>query len=336
MIEKLKQASPRRVAAIAAFVIVLGVAVWMMAAGTFLAGLALLIAATGLLLELLQQFLPNRPKLHVGPRGGASELHARPEKPVRPLDREAIAGAQGDLCRKEMPRMPAPSFPPGSPLIAPLAGFQASQRLTDAITGISDDHLRKFLSKVANYEAGLEDWLDRLDAARAEQARVFESELRISELGQAAADHVHLRLRFPEGFDLDGEPPEVGPPPIPPTLHPRMTADALGRIRADMPVRPVGIRLPGTDKPTYSIEGGKVKVDWDLGRLNQSDHRDVPAFRLKAAPPGTYEIEWEATSAGLSKPMRGTVKIRIEKAAVGDAVEDLKDAEAEHRAYELG
>lgn len=95
------------------------------------------------------------------------------------------------------------------------------------------------------------------------------------------------------------------------------------------------IRLPGTDKPLYSNENGLAQADFDLGRVNQTDHRDVPPFRLRAAPPGEYEIEWQITATGLSRPIRGTVKIKVEPPQAGEAILTLGEAEAERRDYEL-
>jgi hypothetical protein len=90
-----------------------------------------------------------------------------------------------------------------------------------ATSGVSDESLRKYLRKVSDYAARLRDWLSKLDDGRSDQAHLFDGELRIREMGQAAADHVHLRLHFPDGFALDDEPPEVGRPPKRPQ-YPRL------------------------------------------------------------------------------------------------------------------
>jgi hypothetical protein len=165
---------------------------------------------------------------------------------------------------------------------------------------------------------------------------LFEGELRIAELGEAAADHVHLRLHFPAGFDLDEDPPEVGAPPERPTFNRFGGVGFRGPIGLEKLVaRPGSIRLPGTDKPKNSTEGGLTKVDYDLGRLNQSDHRDVPPFRLRAAAPGNYEVEWEATASGLNKPSRGTLLLSVGEPNQGVAIQSLEDADAERDAYDF-
>jgi hypothetical protein len=336
VVNKLKELALRRSVGAPAFGLALGLSIWATVERGLFDGVTLLIAASGLLLGLLQ-LLPTRPKLRVSNREGHAVLTARPEKLLRPLEEDEIVEEQAATCREEMPRMPAPDVPPGSPAAALFQTSQAAANLMAATSGVSDESLRKYLRKVSDYAARLRDWLSKLEDARSDQARLFDGELRIREMGQAAADHVHLRLHFPDGFALDDEPPEVGRPPKRPR-YPRLGYVGSYFDRADYEMVAAlrrSIRLPGSDKPQYSIEGGRVKADWDLGRLNQSDHRDVPAFRLKAAAPGIYEVQWEATAAGLSRPSRGSLTINVEEPEPGEPVSSLADAEAEREDYEL-
>lgn len=174
-------------------------------------GVTLAIAIAALGLALLQR-LPARPQLGVVPRTGG-QLTFRHEKELRPFDEDQIVREQVDVCEKEMPRMPKPEFPPDSPLAVYLASAEAGARLQDAISGVSDSHLRAYMEKVSDHSIKLRKWLEAVDVGRADRVRVVEGRLRVQELGRAPADHVRLRMRFPEGFDIDEELPKVPQPP---------------------------------------------------------------------------------------------------------------------------
>jgi hypothetical protein len=108
------------------------------------------------------------------------------------------------------------------------------------------------------------------------------------------------------------------------------------RINQEIYLQPdAKIRLPGTDRPNYSVEDGRAIIDWDLGRVNQSEHRDVPAFSLKAPEPGDYKVEWAITAEGLASPAKGVITIEVEAPDPAEPITTLNEAEEERKAYEL-
>ncbi len=85
--------------------------------------------------------------------------------------------------------------------------------------------------------------------------------------------------------------------------------------------------MPGTHSPDYATDEGLVVVSWDLGRVKQSERRDVPAFSLKAAPPGPYDVEWEMTAEGLPKPLEGELSVVVEPPMQADrSPQELHDS----------
>jgi hypothetical protein len=114
VVNKINELPLRRSLGAPAFVLAFGLSIWATVERGSFDGVTLLIAASGLLLGLMQ-LLPMRPKLRVSNREGGAVLTARPEKALRPLDEDQIVEEQTAACRKEMPRMPAPDVPPGSP-----------------------------------------------------------------------------------------------------------------------------------------------------------------------------------------------------------------------------
>jgi hypothetical protein len=298
-------------------------------------GVTLAIAVLALGLSLLQR-LPIRPHLMVSPRTG-DQLTLRHEESVRPFDEDAIVAEQVAACEKEMPRLPRPNFPPGTPFVGHLAGADASERFDELISGVSDQRLRAYMDRVSDYSIKVRKWLAAVEAARADRLRVADGQLRIRELGRAPADHVRLRIRFPEGFAIDEELPEVPRPPH----RPRFDGSSLGRITEGVLFREtyfqpnLRIRLPGTDAPDYMTDDGKVVVSWDLGHVNQSERVEVPVFSLKAPEPGVYSAEWEVTADGLPRGAKGTLPIVVEPPGEAEPICTMAEVEDERKAREL-
>jgi hypothetical protein len=146
-----------------------------------------------------------------------------------------------------------------------------------------------------------------------------------------------LKLRFPDGFDVDEELPKVPPPPTRPRFHGGTAGSTAARaLFSETYLQPnMRIRLPGTDSADYSIEDGQIVVVWDLGRVNQSEERDVPAFFLKGPGSGTYRVDWEITAEGLQKPAKGNLPLRVEAPEADEPITTLADVEGERKAREL-
>lgn len=299
-------------------------------------GITLAIAISALGLNLLQR-VPTRPHLTVSPRTG-DQLTFRHEGVVRPFDEDAIVTEQVALCEKEMPRLPRRNFPPGSPLVGHLGGVDASDRFDEMISGVSDQGLRAYMDRVSDHSIKVRKWLAAVEAARADRIRVAVGRLRIHELGKAPGDHVRLRIRLPGGFAIDDQLPEVAPPPHrpqyggSPVLGPTVERALLRETYLQPNVR---IRLPGTDAPDYMVDEGRVVVTWDLGRVNQSERREVPAFSLKTPSPDTYSAEWEITADGLARGVKGTMTIVVAPPEEAEPICTMADVEVERKAREI-
>jgi len=282
-------------------------------------------------------FLPARPRLAVEIRDGEDLdcLELLPSWSLEPFDKQAIVREQAKEALATMPEPVQPQIEQnelGEALMS-LAAVGAHRMLT----GTTDEELQKFVDKVETYKRDLWHWLGEVECARNEHRKVFECELRLRELGQAAADHVHLRLLFPEGFKLNRHLPEAGEQPARPAFAPGIGAflPGIGSLRGipRMPLQNIDpIRLPGSGKPSYSMEGETVVIDYEVGRVNQSDHRDLPSFSLRMPGAGEYTVQWEASASGLDKPTRGELKLRFVEPEEGEPVATLAGAEARDEA----
>ncbi|HSS05179.1 MAG TPA: hypothetical protein VLK89_08345 [Solirubrobacterales bacterium] len=333
--DRFKELPPRRLFGPPALLIALGLCVWATLARGLFDGVTLLAGMCGVLsLGLL--LLPSRPRLQVLVRDtpDPTRLDLVPTWSVRPLDKQAILQEQVDLALATMPERPEPQLGPDDAVgrilaKTAVAGIQAS------LSGATDEALKEFESKVSSYEHKLVRWLEQLEKSRGEHLKVFEGELRIRELGHAPADHVHLRLRFPNGFLLAGKLPRAGSPPTRPHFSPGIGSllprSALERAMPE--IEP--IYLPGTDKARYSIEEDAPVIDYELGRVNQHDHRDVPAFSLRVPGPGSYAVQWKASATGLGKPARGKLTIEFSEPDQGEPIITLTEADAEREKLDL-
>jgi hypothetical protein len=332
MLKRIREIPARQRYGVPALVLAAGLCGWATTERGLFDGLILLASLCGVL-SLGILLVPSRPRLRVIVRDESdpTRLVLAPTFRVRPLGKEAIAQEQVDLALETMPARPEPKLGPDDSIgqmfsqsIA--AGLQASW------TGATDERLTEFENQVASYGGKLVRWLERLDAVRAERLKVFEGELRIEELGHAPADHVHLRLRFPTGFKLARKLPRSGEPPTRPDFSPGITLPP-GLFNRELPeIEP--IYLPGTDKARYSMEGEAPVIDWDLGRVNQLDHRDVPTFSLRAPGSGSYAIHWEASATGLGQPAHGELTIEFGEPQEGPPIRTLAEAETERERIE--
>jgi len=331
----------RQQIAIPTFVVIVALSVWAALERDVFEGILLLVAASGLLVGALG-FAPNRPKLRVADSSGRDRV-AIHWGMVRPVDEEAIVDEREQVCREEMPRQPQPKLPPGHVLGG--ASVQAVTRQLDYVHHISgqpsDDTLWEHLGEISDYGSELREWVLAFEAARVECLRVFDCELRIYEAGHAAADHVDLILRFPEGFELDDALPEIDEPPKrpefsygrirPPFIDIRDTVQWAAANRAG------SIQLHRTvDEPRYSLESGRPRIDYSLGHVNQAHYRSVPSFSMKAPrDPGEYEVDWELTADGLTKALTGTLILEFSPPLQGQPITTLSDLEAEGQEFSL-
>ncbi len=290
-------------------------------------GLTLLAGLGGLTLGLY--LMPAHPRLDVGvitPGGPTDRIALARGAPISPIDREAIVREQAEAARATMARPPKSALPPTRMGIAAVAKL-------DVLGGLaSEEELEEFARKVTRYEVVLEHWLLRLEDARSQRTRRFAGTARISESGEAPADHARLRLIFPPGFEPIEESPWIEEPPQRPDFSP--------------PLFPVGggYRLPPIRQPdpialgpsaTYRREGDNTVVEFDLGRVNQGDFRDSPEFELLSGPPGSYRVQWEVSCAGLRRPARGVWEVRVAAPGEGPPISTMDEALAERGGFDL-
>jgi hypothetical protein len=319
-----------------AFVVVFGLSVWAVIARGLFDGMTLLVGATALVLALLQ-LLPNRPKLRVAPKNGPS-MRGRSVSIFR-LDKDAIVSRSAEEVRSRMPKRPKRTPDDGLSAIYGIGALEDTIRSIHRLSGggePTEDDFRRNEQEYKEYVDELRLWLDRLEYAQYAGVRGFEGELRLEELGQAPADHVHLRLLFPEGFELEGDVPAIGDPPPPPIFSriPMPRAATFPSSLFRQPARLPDIRLPGSANATYSVVDGKVRIDYQLGHVNQSDSLDVSAFELWAPREGSYTIKWEITATGLSKPATGIFEIVIPELDRGGSIGTEADAKGEQERLE--
>lgn len=330
---KLKKVRRRRRIGVPVFTVIVALSVWAVIERDVFEGLLVLIAASGLLIGALG-FLPNRPSLHVADSSGYGGIALQPP-PVRPIDEDSVVGERERSCRNEMPRQPRAKFPPGHVLGGATVESVAEQteHMHRMMGWPTDETLREHLDRVTKYGSELREWIEEFEEARAECLRAFNLGLRIYEQGHAATDHVDLILRFPEGFELEGELPEVDEPPEAPSFssgivfpgfssaHAAAVSSAANRI-----VHGFKPQQRTDDEPRYSLEEGRPRVDYSLGHVNQSHYRPVPAFTLKAPKePGTYEVAWELTADALPKAISGSLILEISAASGAEPITTLAE-----------
>lgn len=329
----LRTVPTRRLLGAPAFVFAVGLCIWATLARGLFDGAMLLTGMCGVF-SLGLILVPSRPRLRVEVRDeNPLRLELTPSWSTRPFDISAIVRQQANEALATLPEPIKPmAFQPQSDLSEAFAALGATGGIRASLASASEKERQEFEAQVHEYRRELRSWLKEVERARDEHLKVFECDLRLRELGHSAADHVHLRLRFPKGFLLARKLPRVDdPPPQRPNYLPEAHLDSFLRMNTDRlqldDINP--IRLPGTDKPKYTMEDDEVVIDYQLGRVNQSDHCDVPTFSLRVPNPGTYEVQWEASASGLGKPARGAFEIDFAQPKQGQPIDSLAEARDE-------
>lgn len=327
---RLKKLSPRQRYGVAGLIVFVGLSGWASIERDLFEGLILLGTLGAIGFAALNHFVPSRPRFQVSFRNTPDPglLTFVPGWPKRPLDQAAIAQEQVDLALETMPERPYIKPPDELEQIGPFVAQSALASLEARFTGTTDKDYEEFESKVASYGGMLADWVRRFEVSREERQKVFNGKLRVEELGSAPADHVHLRLRFPEGFKLARDVPEVEEPPARPDFAPGLGAYFTPKDFSKAPRIAADIPWPrSSNAASYSMEDGKPVVDFELGRINQGDHRDASGFALRVSAPGSFTVQWEASSSGLGKPATGTLTIECEAAKEGPPITTLRQVE---------
>jgi len=285
-----------------------------------LAGITLFLGFSGVL-SLTLLFVPARPRVIAALRGlenaisdGEASLIIGAGRTVRPLDIDRIVKDEEQEALNTMPRAPTPRVPKGA-----FGGvFDLNRSTADLLAahaGTSDEDLKTFIKEVREYGQELRDWLEGLQVARAKCLRPFVLSARVSEQGQAPADFAWLHLYFPKAFEETAQPPDVPEPPERPEfIHgvarfamPMAAMQIGGGIKRGA-LRNLFTQGKEPSAARYSSEDGMTVVSFQVGHINQHDHRDTGKFVLRAAPPGVYEIKWRISADGLSPPAEGKIK----------------------------
>jgi hypothetical protein len=248
------------------------------------------------------------------------------------INKPAIVEEQVEAALATLPTASQPKAPPGTPLSQTLGQAAAAGFLAAVFP--SKESREDFAREVDDYARELRRWLDELAHARSERMRVFVGAARVVERGDAPADHVRLRLRFPPGFEPPEDPPWVSKPP----KRPRFNPPLIGFIDPTIDIPPIEPRSfpPLPAAASYWREGEATIVEYDLGRINQADFRDTPEFRLRAAAPGLYQIDWQVSAAGLRRPATGCWQLTVAEPKEREAIVTLEEAVRERVRYGLG
>lgn len=335
LLDRLKELPPRHRYGPLGLTLSIALSAWAAVERDLFDGLILLTAVVGLGLGITSRFFPPRPRFQVSFRGAPDPqvLSLVPGWRRRPLDQAAIAQQQVDLAMATMPKRPKSTVPPDMQ-IGYLIAQGALSSLQAEITGTTEEDLQEFENKVAAYGGIVTDWVGRLEASREEHLKVFKGRLRVEELSSAPADHVRLRLRFPEGFKLASNLPTVEEAPTRPKFNRSVFESMRDVVEAQHSSGSIPWPVGDDGEPTYSIENGKPVVECDLGRINQGDHRDAPTFELRIPGPGSYTVQWEVSSSGLGEPATGTLTIKCQEAKEGAPITKLDEAEAQRKRLE--
>jgi hypothetical protein len=312
-----------------------------------LAGITMFLGFSGVL-SLALIFVPARPKVIATLRGlenaisdGETRLVIGADRTVRPFDIDQIVADEEQAARETMPRAPTPIVPKGA-----FGGeFDLNKSTADflaAHTGTSDEDLRAFIKEVREYGQELRDWLEGLQTARAERLRPLVLSARVSEQGQAPADFTWLHLHFPKAFEETAQPPDVPEPPERPRfIHgvarfavPMAAMRIRGGIRRGA-LRDLFTQGKEPSAARYSSENGMTVVSFQVGHINQHDHRDTGKFALRTAPPGVYEIKWRISAAGLSPQAEGKIKVEVREPITGEPIVELAEALSEREHHSL-
>ena len=319
-----------------AFPFIVGaIGIWLLG---FLAGLPFFFGGFGV--YALVSLIPPRPRLKVtfsDRRGHDRRMTFCGNREEPALDVETIIETDCAAARQTMPRMPTPRQVSG---LAAEAIFKASA-LGILAGGATDEELRKFLGKVANHADALGRWLAGYQEARRRRLLEFCAVYRVDNDGEAAAQDLRLRLRFPRQF---AEPDDAALPD-PPT-RPKFSSGSLFPspiLPTNIPaIRPIfNAPLPDVVKgiaPTYFRDQEHLVVEYNLGSLNHGpDHLRTGECHLRAPAPGTYEVRWEISAANLPEAAHGTLDIEIAQRPVPDApIDDLERVLIERENLDLG
>jgi hypothetical protein len=260
-----------------------------------------------------------RHDLRPGPRlstaivtgSGYSAEAVFPPPELQRLDHEAIVTGEQTTATETAPEIAPEPEPSAGPFGIPTFEIPTVQ----SMLGPTRKDVVVFMAEVRDYGLALNGWLDRYEQVRAESGRQFRLVFRVENDGEAPAQNVRLRVRFPEGFRHLTKSLPVKQAPDRPRFRNRwdiapvvpLQSSALReigrRLTADPPVGPV---------PIVSEEQGQLVLTYEIGHLNHGpDHLRTDPVTLLAPETGDFDLAWEALSANPGPAAGGILKLRI-------------------------
>jgi hypothetical protein len=263
-----------------------------------------------------------------------------PPPELRHLDRAAIVEEERSTAAETAPRM----APEPKPSLGAFGLPTFEMPTVQSMLGPTREDVVAFMAEVRDYGMDLDRWLDRYEEVRQESARQFRLVFRVENDGEAPAQNVRLRVRFPEGFRSLTKPLAINEAPDRPRFRNRwdvapvvpLGSSALReigrRLTADPPVGPV---------PVVSDEQGQLVLTYEVGHLNHGpDHLRTEPVRLLAPETGDFEFRWEVLSANPGPAATGVLKLRLNPSVeveprITSMSEVLKD-QREHHIEQVG
>ena len=257
----------------------------------------------------LSKFENARPKLDITFTTGDDALHIT--YPKASSDKE-ISQAIAKL-RREHPRLQNPRDPLDyrqMALARIIASYQGS-------SGTLDDP-----EAIASYNSELEGFFTDYEtvyrANKLVEARMFELNIQIGNIGAVPAEDVLVNLHFPNGFKLferDDDPEFLTDLPNPP----RRPGDKRGDLHQIYNMANIGldkIHALNSSSPSLSIrETNSYEVAWQIPKLRQEFVSSIdPIVLLYDDEPFSFSIDYRMVADNLPESVSGKLHVIVDKA----------------------
>ena len=225
------------------------------------------------------------------------------ERPVGPIDREAILAEEARLAKSTVEPPPPPRRPDPLGL-----SFDRPMGLRPEPY---DEALDRFNGELLAHQNELAGWLAGWERGRWLEAAFVEAWLRVENTGAAPAGEVRVILRIPAGMKGIKCRPYMPFPPERPRFERRTLPDLSDLAsKTPSPIRTRERSLGSIKGPDYLRDDKRLVVRFSASNLTHGvAELSAEPIRLVAEGPGTYEMEWEIHSSDLAAPARGVFAI---------------------------
>ncbi len=209
-----------------------------------------------------------------------------------------------------------------------------------SMLGPTQRDLEQFTAEIRRYGDELEPWLERYAELRIRSTRQFRLALRIENDGEAPAQNVRLRVRFPKDFRRLTKPMAMDGAPSQPRFRDRWQIDPVVPLQSSA-LKEIGRRLTAEPVagpvPIASHEKDHLVLTYDIGHLNHGpDHMRTEPVTLLAPRDGEFELQWDALSANPGPAARGTMKVRLNPILeVEPAIRTMKELDEDQRLHHI-